>query len=74
MGFMDLTPGMDNVVVALGQNNRVREVVLCGLANSKLEKVLDKDFEGAMSVQGGLGFWMSGFDICASCLQLSHTR
>ena len=24
-----------------------------------------KDFEGAMSVQGELGFWMSGFDICA---------
>ena len=37
---MTSTPGMDNIIVALGQSNRVRQVALWGLVDWQLEKVL----------------------------------
>jgi hypothetical protein len=40
VGNMALSSGTDNVISALGQGNRVREVFLRGLADWQLEKVL----------------------------------
>jgi hypothetical protein len=37
---MTLAPGVDNVIAALGQSNRVREVILFAHANWELEKFL----------------------------------
>ncbi len=44
-GNMNPSPGVDNIIAALGQNNRVCEVFLSGLADRESEKVL-----GAMRV------------------------
>ena len=40
MGGMDPTTGMDNIIVALQQSNRVRQVNLWGFVDWQLEKVL----------------------------------
>jgi hypothetical protein len=39
-GAMTLTQGLDNIIVALGQSNRVRQVLLWYIAGWQLEKVL----------------------------------
>ena len=39
-GYMSLTPGMDNIIAALGQSNRVRAAILSNLTGRQLEEIL----------------------------------